>query len=237
LATLKTYNGKAAASIKTYNGKAVASVKTINGILFPSLNVQRDGESNSKTVGAGATSLTWSHTVNSQTNSCLFVIVKLTSNTTISTVTFNGDAMTAVGTVTQSTNLRVSIYRRVAPDVGTFNVVVTLAASDEFEASALNTYNVDQATPTGGTSTASGSGVTSSSIAKSSAVGELVLDGIAVGVYPITVGAGQTEVDNESLTAVEVGASTEPGAATTTMSWSWSTASNYAHIATDINKA
>lgn len=202
-----------------------------------STDVTPDGDTSAATSPIGSTTLTFAHTVNSRTNNCLFVLVYLTSNNTISSVTFNGDAMTVVGTVTQSTNLRVSIYQRVAPDVVTGNVVVTLGVSDEFGASAHNFYNVNQTTPAGGTSTDSGSGVTSSSIARGSAVGEIVLDGIAVGVFNQAAGAGQTEISDITYTAVESGASMEAGAASVTMSWSWSSGSNFAHIVTDINKA
>ena len=51
------------------------------------------------------------------------------SGYTVSSVTYNGDNFSVVGTREQSDKARIEIWRLVAPDTGTHDVVVTLSNS------------------------------------------------------------------------------------------------------------
>jgi len=103
----------------------------------------------------GASSYTFSHTVNSGSNQLLTVIVHAqdTAAINVTNVTFNSDSMTEQIEVDHNdgTNHYVtSIWTLVNPDVTSANVQVTYSASvDRHVASAMNFTGVDQTTPVG----------------------------------------------------------------------------------------
>lgn len=83
-------------------------------------------------------------------------------------------------------------------------------------------YNVSQTTPVGTFVSATGNSTTAT-VNAGSASNELVYDVVAKRNQTPTVGAGQTQrYVLDSGSEIEAGASTEPGAATTTMSWTGS---------------
>lgn len=92
-------------------------------------------------------SLTWSHTV-SGTNTLLTVAIVTEENKTITSVTFNGDALTQQVTRSRvSGNLRTEIWTRVAPDAGTHNIVVTTSANAYITGGGISFDNVNQSSP------------------------------------------------------------------------------------------
>jgi hypothetical protein len=102
---------------------------------------------------AAASSLTWSHTV-SGADRVLSVQVTARdgagTNNEATGVTYNGDAMTRVREDTSNFNTyRSSIWRLIAPDTGTHDVVVTFAGSVGIvaEAAGVSLTGVDQTTP------------------------------------------------------------------------------------------
>lgn len=179
-----------------------------------------------------SSSFTWSHTVGSGSDRLLLVGISMSQNsgaTTVSTVTFNGQSLTRVASATDAGNIRAELWRLVAPPITTANVVVSLSANERPICGATSWTGVDQTTPLGTAATASGttsgSGTNQPSVDVSSASNEVVHDVLAVdATNAVAVGAGQTQVWSQSssgsVTTVRGAASTEPGAATTTMSWS-----------------
>jgi hypothetical protein len=119
------------------------------------------------------------------------------------------------------------MWRLVNPPTGTGNVVVTMSSSAKVVVGVASFFGVNTAAPHGAfvTNEASTNLVT---LTVPSAPGELVIDCMAVQGNAATavVGAGQTQLWNDftrSVGGAVVGAaSTEPGAATVTMTWNLS---------------
>jgi hypothetical protein len=169
---------------------------------------------------------TVSHTT-SGTNRLMLVGVSLDpqDNEVVSSVTYNGTPLTLVGSATHSNDARVEIWQLVAPDTGTYDVIITFDMDLSYGAVAgvMTFTNVHQSTPLGTFAGANGAPPGfSATVNVSSAANELVFDTVSCETCTtLTVGAGQTEYWNLSQagrSAMGAG-STEPGAATVTMSW------------------
>ncbi len=195
-------------------------------------------------------SVTFSHTVPSMSNGILIVNVTWNNRElqTVDTVEFDGDPLTFIGQVTEDDDTRVEQWRLLAPAAKTANVVVTLTAalaSDEgICCAAMNFSGVDQTTPIGNIATNSNSGSGTATVDISSSVGELVLDGAGTedAGGPLVVGAGQTQLYNLASPVVGPrqefsGGSTEPGAATVTMSWTLDASDRWGIIAMELLSA
>lgn len=170
-------------------------------------------------------SLTFSHD-SSGTDRLLLVGVSFNPNQgeTVSSVTYNGTALSFVGSATHSNDARIEIWQLVAPDTGTHDVVVTFSAELQYGAVAgAQTFTgVHQTTPLGTFVGANDISAGPATVDVSSASNELVFDTVACETCTsLTAGAGQTERWNLSWAdgSVMGAASTEPGASTVTMSW------------------
>ncbi len=196
------------------------------------------------TAAAGATSLTLSHETVAGTDRLLLVRVGCRHNTDAVTVTYGGTALTRVGVATNvpiTAGVSAHIWAMIAPPVGTADVVVALnEAANDIVAAATSLTGVAQ-TATFGTadpSTHSTSSGFTSTLA--SADGELCVDALCVtgAATGVAADAGQTVQANlRSGTTTSdrvLGASSEPGAATVAMGWSWTTNVNRAHVAIPI---
>lgn len=180
-----------------------------------------DSASSSTAGNIAVTTVTWSHTVGAGVDRILVVGVSLHSLTTsVSSVTYAGSSLTLIGSFS-----RVSMWRLLAPPVGTANIVATLSPASRLVVGATSYFGVDQTTPTGAFVSGSGPDTVPPSITVTSAVGELVVDTLVVpgpAGLPV-VGAGQTQRWNDTTgsTSGHVGGagSSEPGAASVTMSW------------------
>ncbi len=185
-------------------------------------NVAIDTASSGTTTGS---SVTIPHTT-SGTNRLMLVGVSMApkSGYTVSSITYNGDNLSVVGTRQESDKARIEIWSLIAPDTGAHDVVVTLSSSDhEGAAVGVMTFTgVDQSTPLG-TFTSAIDDSDSPSVNVTSAAGELVFDTLALeedGAQNIAPGSGQTERWDLDVDKINGGGSTEPGAANVTMSWS-----------------
>jgi len=149
-------------------------------------------------------------------------------NVTVSSITFNGDALSFVQSkdndTDQTRQSRAEYWELIAPDLATANVVVTMSSATAVSAGCVSFTNVDQATPRATITTALGdSAAPSTNI--SSASGQLVFDvtSVRVGTTPLVVGANQTQHVNKLSASgvgnVTLGMSAEAGGSTTTMSW------------------
>jgi len=88
-------------------------------------------------AGATATSITFSHTVASS-NPVLFVCVTDSSSNLVTGVTYNGTAMTLVGTSSAPSDRYIHTYCLAAPSTGANNVVVTASASNSMRPFAVS---------------------------------------------------------------------------------------------------
>jgi hypothetical protein len=190
-------------------------------------------------------SFTWNHTIGGEINRALIVGIStsyevlpagLPSNRVLS-VTYNGQTMTRIGTIVGAdTRVAVEMFRlteAVTPGVptlpaaGTYPVVVNLITPltpDYAVGGSVSFYGVNQSSPNGTFQTATGTS-TNPSVAVTSATNQLVIDTVATTFAggTLLVGPGQTERWNGvscfgGVSSIGAG-STEPGAATTTMSW------------------
>lgn len=203
-------------------------------------------DATSTSSGADSSSHTWSHTVTSSGADRLLVVgvsfLDAPAATDVTSVTFNGDSLTEVGSVSQSSNCTAQIWRLVNPDTGTHTISVSFNQSAKARCGAVSYLNVNQSTPTG--SFFSASGLNSSPSVTVTGVGkdELAIDTLAVKGNPTaTVGAGQTQRWNAAFSSdVRTAGSTEPGptpGGNVTMSWSLSSSIEWALGAVELNAA
>ena len=182
-----------------------------------------DTTSSSNTGAAGATSLTWSHIVNSGMNQVL--IVEFASDSkdgTVTSLTYAGQALTLVGRG-KATGGRVEIWELVSPTVGTANIVANFNNKQQVVAGAVDFFGVDQTAPTG-TFISAGGTSTAPSVDVTSAIGDIVIDALwGNDGVTATAGAGQTvqwtNATGSSTNFIRGAGSTEAGAASVTMSW------------------
>jgi hypothetical protein len=184
----------------------------------PSLDSQSTGDT-------GATSMTISHTT-SGSNRLMLVGITIYNqgSETVSSVTYNGAALSPVGSVQRLTESRVEIWSLVAPATGTHDVVITFNAqlSNNATAGAITFTGVDQGTPLGTFASASGDSAGPATVNVSSAANELVFDTVACrqcgGLTPdISQSPRWNQVISSGLHRGR--ASTAPGASSVTMSW------------------
>jgi len=127
---------------------------------------------------------------------------------------------------------RVEIWRLVAPPTGTYDVVVTLSGTPGGATAGVMTFTgVNQSTPLGPFAS-NLSDSSSGSATVTSATNDLVFAAIVVessSNLDLVPGAGQTERwDLFQAVKNNGGGSTENGAASVVMSWSWSGADKWA---------
>lgn len=153
------------------------------------------------------------------------------------------ESMTNEHSSTFSTNGSNTMWSLINPTSGSHNCVVTWSGTeDELHAWALSVTAANQTDLCGTPQTNTGTG-TSVSDTVSSSSDELVVDGVYAftsgTIHTVTVGSGQTEIGNTSISIWAHGfASYETGAATTTMSWSISSSGyTFYQISVDINAA
>ena len=108
-----------------------------------------DAVSSGTTAGS---SLTISHTT-SGTDRLMLVGVSMNNDNfeTVSSITYNGVALTYVNSETRADDARVEIWELVAPPVGTYDVVITFSATLlRYAVAGVTTFTgVDQTDPLG----------------------------------------------------------------------------------------
>ena len=210
---------------------AVAAAVTLAWCLAVPANAQVAFDNVTANAGpnVNTVNLTFSHTVGSGSNRILILCISLRDgNVVVNNATYAATALTNLGVVNAGGNQnRTEIWFLKAPPTGTASVVVNLSQSKRIIATAISFTGVNQTTPLAFASAAStGGGSTSASVTVTSAPGQLVLDTVSANgdADTLTLGAGQTERWNTASgigTAGNArgGGSTEPGAASVTMSW------------------
>ncbi|HLM02078.1 MAG TPA: carboxypeptidase-like regulatory domain-containing protein [Pyrinomonadaceae bacterium] len=211
-----------------------------------------NASSNGAFNAAGVTTLSWTHETGAGSNRALFVGVS-TSTTTlpvgvpterVASVTYNGVALTRVGTAISPNSLNTSeIFRLVNPPTGANTVEVTLASVpvvgnpfvNYVVGGAITFLGVSQTAPNGAFFPASGSSGSPSVIVTDSVAGDIVLDTLAVSPNAIFIapGAGQIERwDGQTFfgNAFDIGAGSTEAATSplTTMSWIMTAPDNWA---------
>ena len=168
------------------------------------------------------------------------VSMNLAGANQVNSITYNGDALSHVGT-TVSGDARTEIWSLVAPDVGTYSVIIDINGTSDGNTAGVMTFTgVDQATPLGTYASGSGFGESSASVTVSSAADELVFGVVAVddpNYRVLTEGGGQTE--NWELDGFEItgGGTTASGAASVNLTWTWPASDNWAASGVSIKAA
>ena len=202
---------------------------------FQVMAVSLDNVSNR--TSSNASTITLSHTTGSGTDRLLVVGIDIKENISVTSVTYGGVNLTLAGVANNAGNARAEIWYLKMPATGTADVVVNITGNSDIVIGAATYNGVNQTTPLGTFVSNTGSTITSSVIA-SSASGEWVFDTMAVrDASSITVGAGQTQQWNNGFANFRGGSSTEPGAASVTMSWTLDVAKNWAIAAVPIKAA
>ena len=186
----------------------------LTGIVF-------DSASNSGCKVATAT-YSWSHTVDGfLSNRILIVGVSMMSLTSVTSITFNGVALSQVRADTGSTT-KTEIWRLINPNAGTYTIEVTLSTSVDSVAGAVSFGGVDQTNPidaqNGATGTADPATVNVTTVTD----GAWVIDTVVSPDTTITIGAGQIQRWNLGCTLGAGAGSTEgpkSPAGSVTMSW------------------
>lgn len=182
-------------------------------------------------------SFTEAFTVSGTNRLLLVTVSRFPSANTISSLTYNGDALTKLDTQIDADDQAVEIWYLVNPDTGTNNIVGNLTAGTEIVLGFTSWTCVNQSTPLGTQAKAAGSGTTPS-VNVSSASGELVIDAVETFGGTLSVGAGQTQrINRNDGAGFLLGTSTEAGAGTVTMSWTKSASSSWAIIGVPIKPA
>lgn len=166
------------------------------------------------------------------------------SGQTISSVTHGGTSLTAAAAkVASAQGEACQLWYAVAPS-GTQTVTVTFSGTTggNSQVGVLLLSGVDQASPIGTVVTASsGAGGTSTTTsAATSAVGGMVIDCLAIrgGTPDPAPGGGATEYHQQAADfSVTGAASYVAGAASVTMSWSWSGGQPWSHMVVPVNAA
>ena len=190
------------------------------GIAFDNVSTANGGTTN-------VSSLTWSHTVGAANDRILIVGVALrNSSVTVTGINYGGTALTLIGARSNGGGqVRMEMWKLVGPATGTANVVVTLSAAKRIVGGAVSYSGVNPNTPNGAFVSAISNGSTTALVTATSAMGELVVDVVAPegDAGSLTVGAGQTQrwntLTGTASAEVRGGGSSEPGAASVTMSW------------------
>jgi hypothetical protein len=239
----------------TIIGAGITNEETVSACVAPGSGVITfDAASAQAGSSSGSTSLTWSHTVTSAGSDRILIVgVGVDQNQsccrTVTGVTYGGVSMAVVpsGISTNANRTRSELWYLVNPPTGTNNVVVTLSGSADVRAGATSYTGVNQATPLGTAIGATGSSSTASVSGVSSAAGELVVDAAALestSSYFTAPGAGQTSRYTShgtdgggSNNNVPIAGSSEPGAASVTMSWSMEASKAWAIVAVPLKPA
>ena len=200
---------------------------TAGGNLFSALTF--DATASSSTTSG--TSLTYSHTVASQSNRVLVVGV-YSSGGDPSGVTYDGDALTKLTSISNGSGSYSSIWYKATPSTGSNSIVVSVSSGHIFSSS-VSYYNADIDTPLADGQTANGSGTTSTITAN--AGNDVIFDvlGVANGSTSLSIGAGQTARQTLTSGSHAAGMSTEvQSGSTTPMSWTWTEGViAFAHVA------
>lgn len=205
------------------SGRKVITIPGAGGVTPPVVVETGSGTSGASQV----TSLTYELT-SSGLNRIVLVQISVQSGVTVTGVTYAGLALTQAKSVTAG-GLKVEQWFRIAPPIGTDDVVITLSGAAYISSGAECIVNVDQTDPIGDDEDNTGASTEVSDSLTTTADYSMVFDAIATQDAPIiyTLGAGQLQNWQESsVTTVLQGASSYQPAGLTgdvvVMSWSLS---------------
>jgi hypothetical protein len=174
--------------------------------------------------GATGNGTTASVAVTCAASSMVLVCFFVNNNPTISTVTFDGNAMTLVWNASTINGDGFRVYRYTGHAAGSRTAQVTWTGAQDWGIGVVSVTGQDGTTPVGTIQTINNDGLTSITTPSiTGATDGLFVDAVMMVNGNITPGASQTQrvTNTESINggAVSIAMSTKAGAASTTMSW------------------
>ena len=192
--------------------------------------------------GANVASATQSFTTGSGANRYMGVWVEMIAAEpkSVTSVTYHGVPLTFRHTkLSDNENfMRMEYWDLVAPDTGTWDVVITPDATGRLAWVVSTWTDVDQSTPRGTIVSADDAAASNTAtVDASSASGEVVVDCVSVsGGVTLTPDASQTP-QAEIETNDPIGHSSKAGSTTTTMTWTFGSNVNWIIIAVPLKPA
>ncbi len=193
-------------------------------------------QSTFKTANGGtANTISGAFTVAAGTNRLLVVGIGSVPSNAVSSVTFNGVALTKLSQIANGTATKAEIWYLLAPPEVTANVVVNWTGTVEAAVGVANYTNVDQNNPFGTVVTNTVNGAGNFSLAVPSNAGDIAFDVVSSTSNTAHTAATQTPIQNSIFGAgtnsVKVSSSWRDGQATSTnMAWTASNTSNWSGI-------
>ena len=195
----------------------------------------------SSTSGVSLSSTSWSHTVGTGSDRVLIVGIALedtsTADLTVSSVTYNGVAMTAVpnsiATDGSSTFNRTQLFYQLSPASGTHTVAIAFGGSvNGVNVGAVSLSGVNAAAPAAAATSILDSGTALSASINVATANSWLVDVVSSGAASaaFTAGSGQTSRWSNSQSNSSGAASTKSVATTGTATTSW-TCSNSSRLA------
>ena len=203
----------------------------------PSTEVQVN--STSSLDGGQANSFNFNHTMNSGSNQAVYVFLQLmdkSASKDAASVTYDGDSLTEIENFSGA-DIKVQVFRKLAPATGTNNVVVNLDGSSENKVGigVIGFDNVNQSTPEDAILTNSGQGTSATISGISTEGGDLVVDVIGTDKSVNSPGSGQTEQwAAEAESGKQAKGSTKDDSGSVDLSWSFSNG-KFSHVGFNIN--
>lgn len=185
-------------------------------------------------VSTGTGSFNTPFAVGSGSERALYALYGEHHDTAITDISYAGASLTRIYQLNNANVTSTNVYRILNPPTGTTDVVRTMSAAHNVVYALISLTGVDQMTPEG-TIVGSIGNSTAPSNTVASAVNDLVLDCVSwlrtVALETATVGASQTQRQNDVFTGHGGGISTEAGAASVVMNWTASAAVHWNHVA------
>lgn len=202
---------------------AVGSATSRNATVSVLGGVVADQVSSAKT---NASTLRWSHTIGYGENRLLLVTTAhCDGKKTVASVTYRGIPLTEIGVTNGDSDANsCSIWKLVAPPIGTGEMVVTLNSSLRAAAGATSFFGVDQADPIGTVATSSGKDLPVG-LMLSAAAGQVIVDVLAANGEAVSADPGANQFQKWNLQTgtsggeIIGGSSVKSGAQNVSTSW------------------
>lgn len=177
---------------------------------------------------SGVDNFTFAHDCGAGSNRALIVSVDIQNQSTVVSITYGGVGLTQIGGTNFGALSRLELWGLVAPATGANDVIVTISAGDQWDASATCFDGVDQtggATTFTGYATQAGAGASATTTVSvtSGSTSDMVLS-VTVSTTDdhSSVGAGQTKQWEDNSGSTNTAGSTKTGAAgAVTMDHTW----------------
>lgn len=175
----------------------------------------------------GSEQITLALNIADNSNRLILVGIIWDDNESLSSVTYDGDALAEAIALEAYSERNALLYYRVAPSIGNNNVVVTMTAgagTPELGVGAISLYGVDQEDPIGATNSGSVDNKTGISTALTTTqANSWVVDVLSGEGLTATSGANQTDFYNDENRQTSCASyDSANGIAEYTMEWSWS---------------